>query len=163
MTENASILQQDSSDMSLAKGIRYGEYMCQGDTEACDLSGANRPTALAFLSAARAQQIMHRQRVQRMCICVNCALVDKCTAYHVVEEKHSQPHLTDDPDFTPREGSPTVAINIFLNPELAKKGVEIELDVIKCEDFVLEKGRWVKMMPPGTLVKNGFDPDFIPT
>ena len=37
---------------------------------------------------------------------------------------------------------------------------EVELDVTACEDFVEEKGRWVKMMPKDTLLKAGFDPDF---
>ena len=55
----------------------------------------------------------HRPATQLNCICVNCAFVDNCTAYHVVEAKHGQPHVSQDPIFTPREGSPTVAVNIF--------------------------------------------------
>ena len=106
-----------------------------------------------------------RRRVgPRHCICVNCKWVDSCTAYHVVEAKHLQPHVAEDPDFTPREGSPTVAINIFTPAaHIRDRGLEIELDVTACDDFVEEKGRWVKMMPKGTLLKNGFDEDFVPT
>lgn len=92
-----------------------------------------------------------------MCICINCRFVDRCTAYHHVETKHGQPHLSQAPDFTPR--NPTVAIIInSTNTE-----TEVELDVTACDDFVQEKGRWTKMMPPGTLLKAGFDPDYVPT
>ena len=97
------------------------------------------------------------------CICVNCAFVDNCTAYHVVEAKHGQPHVAEKPIFTPREGSPTVAVNIFPPDSVNKaKGFEIELDVVECADFAREMGKWRKMMPPGTLVKAGFDPDYEP-
>lgn len=46
---------------------------------------------------------------------------------------------------------------------LAEKGITIEYDVVACDDFVLEQGRWGKMMPRGTLLDAGFDPDFVPT
>lgn len=96
-----------------------------------------------------------------MCICVNCRLVERCTAYHHVEAKHGQPHLTDAPDFTPRSGNPTVAI--IINSTNATTNFEVELDVIACDDFVEDIGRWSKMMPPGTLLKAGFSSDFVPT
>jgi hypothetical protein len=47
-----------------------------------------------------------------MCICVDCALVTSCTAYHFVETKHEQPHMTDTPTFTPLNGSPTIHVNV---------------------------------------------------
>jgi len=47
-----------------------------------------------------------------MCICINCKYVTDCAAYHFVEERHSQPHMTHDPNFTPRDGSPTIHVNI---------------------------------------------------
>lgn len=46
----------------------------------------------------------------QMCICVNCAFVDRCKAYNFVEEKHGQPHVSPDPDFEPRNGSPTMQV-----------------------------------------------------
>ena len=30
---------------------------------------------------------------------MNCAFVDNCTAYHVVEAKHGQPHVAEKPIF----------------------------------------------------------------
>ena len=94
---------------------------------------------------------------------MNCAFVDNCTAYHVVEAKHGQPHVSTNPIFTPREGSPTVAVNIFPpDSEHKARGFEIELDVVECADFAREMGKWRKMMPPGTLVKAGFAPDYEP-
>ena len=117
--------------------------------------------AAAF--APRAAPPRHRPATQLNCICVNCAFVDNCTAYHVVEAKHGQPHGAEKPIFTPREGSPTVAVNIFPPDSVNKaKGFEIELDVVECADFAREMGKWRKMMPPGTLVKAGFDPDYEP-
>mmetsp|Transcript_9060 Transcript_9060/g.27805 ORF Transcript_9060/g.27805 Transcript_9060/m.27805 type:complete len:124 (+) Transcript_9060:19-390(+) len=96
-----------------------------------------------------------RRLEPRMCICVNCALVDRCKAYHVIEEKHRQPHLAENPDFQPT--NPTVAV-------IWHKGEqEAELDVQACDSFQEERGRWLKMMPRGTLLSAGFDPDYVPT
>lgn len=89
------------------------------------------------------------------CICVHCAFVDRCTAYHEIETKHGQPHVTSDPDFVPE--NPTVAIIYDDDND------ETELDVQACDSFLEERGRWQLVMPPGTLVKFGFDPNFIPT
>lgn len=47
-----------------------------------------------------------------MCICVDCARVTNCAAYHFVETKHEQPHMTENPTFEPREGSPTIHVNV---------------------------------------------------
>lgn len=46
------------------------------------------------------------------CICINCARVTNCAAYHFVETKHEQPHMTEHPTFNPRDGSPTIHVNI---------------------------------------------------
>ena len=51
------------------------------------------------------------------CICINCARVTNCKAYHFVEKKHSQPHINNEPEFSPREGSPTIHVNIRTNRE----------------------------------------------
>ena len=47
-----------------------------------------------------------------MCICINCARVINCSAYYFVETKHEQPHIAAQPTFTPRDGSPTIHVNI---------------------------------------------------
>jgi len=47
-----------------------------------------------------------------MCICIDCARVTDCKAYHFVETKHGQPHMNEDPAFSPRDGSPTIHVNI---------------------------------------------------
>jgi hypothetical protein len=36
-------------------------------------------------------------KTQHNCICIDCARVTNCAAYHFVETKHSQPHMTDNP------------------------------------------------------------------
>ena len=123
-----------------------------------------------------------------MCICVDCAFVTNCTAYHFVESKHEQPHMTDHPTFEPHNGSPTVHVNIRTRSddqvvqrmwkehakETEKAGdgnsgetkydlqpeTTYEYDVVACEDFVLDKGCWVRNMPEEIRRAN---PDFVPT
>jgi len=62
----------------------------------------------------------------QMCICIDCARVTNCQAYHFVETKHSQPHMTEDPTFMPRDGSPTIHVNVrtVRNNEDRKKEME---------------------------------------
>ncbi|MDJ0599933.1 MAG: Ycf34 family protein [Crocosphaera sp.] len=76
-----------------------------------------------------------------MCICVNCHYVDSCQTYHAVEEQHQQPHLTDNPTFDPEE--PTINVNI--RPK--KDYIEMEWDVVGCESFLEETGKWMKLRP----------------
>ena len=58
---------------------------------------------------------LHKQQraiIPHMCICINCARVIDCKAYHFVESKHNQPHMTESPTFEPRDGAPTIHVNI---------------------------------------------------
>jgi hypothetical protein len=145
-----------------------------------------------------------------MCICVDCARVIDCSAYHFVETKHEQPHMTDNPAFTPRDGSPTIHVNVrttrateggenvfarmrleheqetaravaaaaattqantpneaLSNNQLHGETVydfapvtTYEYDVVKCADFVLDQGCWVRNMPEAIRLAN---PNFVPT
>ena len=61
-------------------------------------------------------------RSQLSCICVNCKFVTNCAAYHFVEEKHEQPHISANPTFEPRDGSPT--INVHMRPIVGKEEEE---------------------------------------
>ncbi len=76
-----------------------------------------------------------------MCICVNCHYIDRCNTYHKVEHQHQQPHLTDSPNFEPIQPS----INVNIRP----KGdyIEMEWDVVGCESFLEEAGKWLKLRP----------------
>lgn len=47
-----------------------------------------------------------------MCICINCSRVTNCSAYYFVETKHNQPHIAATPTFEPRDGSPTIHVNV---------------------------------------------------
>ncbi|TAD77146.1 MAG: hypothetical protein EA001_11075 [Oscillatoriales cyanobacterium] len=80
-----------------------------------------------------------------MCICVNCLYVDRCTTYHAVEAQHQQLHLTDLPDFEPIE--PTINVNIRSHAD----EIEMEWDVVGCNSFVAEMGKWARLRP-GELV-----------
>lgn len=80
-----------------------------------------------------------------MCICVNCHYVDRCVTYHAVEGQHQQPHLTDTPTFDAVE--PTINVNI----RQVSDGIEMEWDVVGCESFKEEQGKWAKLRP-GELV-----------
>jgi len=142
------------------------------------------------------------------CICVDCKWVTSCKAYHFVESKHEQPHMSEEPTFLPQEGSPTINVNIRTEQRKpqAKAGVDknvagmwkdqlredeadeeegepkrdaryyeetgtveavrtnttttIEYDVVKCADFVQDKGCWVRNMPEEIKRVN---PDFVPS
>ena len=76
-----------------------------------------------------------------MCICINCFYVDRCSAYHAVETQHQQPHLTDSPNFEPEK--PSINVNIRSKDDL----IEMEWDVVGCESFKEEQGKWAKLRP----------------
>lgn len=72
-----------------------------------------------------------------MCICINCARVTNCKAYHFVETKHEQPHINLSPSFEPREGSPTIHVNVRptkqTGDEIARIWKEHALETAKAE------------------------------
>ncbi|HEY9823946.1 MAG TPA: Ycf34 family protein [Stenomitos sp.] len=80
-----------------------------------------------------------------MCICINCQYVDSCVAYHAVEGQHQQPHLTDNPSFEPI--NPSINVNIRSSVD----EIQMEWDVVGCDSFVEEKGKWAKLRP-GELI-----------
>ncbi|NJR38693.1 MAG: Ycf34 family protein [Leptolyngbyaceae cyanobacterium CSU_1_4] len=80
-----------------------------------------------------------------MCVCINCHYVDRCTTYNAVEHQHQQPHLTEFPNFEAVE--PTINVNIRTHDE----GIEMEWDVVACQSFKQETGKWAKLRP-GELV-----------
>jgi len=78
-------------------------------------------SALAFLDGQVKAFFPNKQALSRpmrgktevnMCICINCARVTNCQAYHFVESKHNQPHMAENPTFMPRDGSPTIHVNV---------------------------------------------------
>jgi hypothetical protein len=62
-----------------------------------------------------------------------------------VENQHQQPHLTESPDF--EAVNPTINVNIRQQDEI----IEMEWDVVGCESFSEEMGKWSKLRP-GELV-----------
>ena len=76
-----------------------------------------------------------------MCICVNCHFVDRCQTYHAVETQHQEPHLSESPDFEAKE--PTINVNIRSQDDL----IEMEWDVVGCQSFLQEMGKWAKLRP----------------
>jgi hypothetical protein len=118
-----------------------------------------------------------------MCICIDCGRVTNCQAYYFVEQKHGQPHMNNDPSFSPRDGSPTIHVNIRTKrdaevsamwrenviKEIRVEGssaydmapvTTIEYDVVACEDFMRDRGCWVRNMPQE--IKD-INPNFVPT
>lgn len=57
------------------------------------------------------------------------------------ETQHQQPHLTDQPDFSPIE--PMINVNIRSEGEM----IEMEWDVVGCASFSQEKGKWARLRP----------------
>lgn len=80
-----------------------------------------------------------------MCICINCHYVDRCQTYYAVETQHQQPHLTENPTFEPLE--PTINVNI----RTPGNEIEMEWDVVGCQSFVEEAGKW-SILRPGEVV-----------
>lgn len=80
-----------------------------------------------------------------MCICINCYYVDTCNTYHAVETQHQQVHLTDNPNFEPK--NPSINVNIRTGVDL----IEMEWDVVGCDSFLEEMGKWAKIRP-GELI-----------
>jgi Hypothetical chloroplast protein Ycf34 len=76
-----------------------------------------------------------------MCICVNCLYVDRCSAYFAVETQHEQIHLTENPDFEPLQ--PSINVNIRTKDDY----IETEWDVVGCDSFTKEMGKWAKLRP----------------
>jgi hypothetical protein len=76
-----------------------------------------------------------------MCICVNCFYVDSCNTYHAVETQHQQPHLTENPHFEPK--NPSINVNIRTKEEI----IEMEWDVVGCDSFLQEMGKWSRLRP----------------
>ncbi|MEY3825607.1 MAG: hypothetical protein RLZZ148_419 [Cyanobacteriota bacterium] len=76
-----------------------------------------------------------------MCICVNCSFVDRCTTYYAVEAQHEQSHLTDNPDFEAKQ--PTINVNIRTQADY----IEMEWDVVGCDSFTVETGKWARLRP----------------
>lgn len=99
-------------DMPLFKACRFVNVLLL-------LSFMNLASAFMILRSGRlsttgtmtATQTSRRTDLN-MCICINCSRVTNCAAYHFVETKHEQPHMTSDPTFTPRDGSPTIHVNV---------------------------------------------------
>ena len=80
-----------------------------------------------------------------MCICINCTYVDRCSTYHAVEGQHQQAHLTDTPSFDATE--PSINVNIRQDGEI----IEMEWDVVACESFKADQGKWARLRP-GELI-----------
>ena len=83
-----------------------------------------------------------------MCICVDCAWVDRCKTYYAVEENHGVKHLTQNPDF--QGSNPKIQINIFDMPD---SGIGIEWDVKGCDSFKPDQGKWGRLRPGEEIPK----------
>ena len=81
-----------------------------------------------------------------MCICVDCHWVERCQAYHAVERQHGEPHLSDAPDFQPRE--PRIHVQVL---DLPQGGIGVEWDVRACASFEADPGRWRRLRPDRPL------------
>ncbi|EGJ33932.1 hypothetical protein LYNGBM3L_20280 [Moorena producens 3L] len=62
-----------------------------------------------------------------------------------METQHQVPHLTESPNFEAVE--PTINVNIRSTEDI----IEMEWDVVGCNSFKQETGKWAKLRP-GELV-----------
>ena len=77
-----------------------------------------------------------------MCICVNCHWINRCKTYHAVERQHGVEHLTTSPDVEGK--NPSIYILVKSLPENESS---IEWDVRACENFLEDKGKWLRLRP----------------
>ena len=86
-------------------------------------------------------------RTQLRCICIDCARVTNCRAYHFVETKHQQPHINASPSFEPRNGSPTIHVNIRslrtedTEREIKRMWTEHSNETIRAEERAKAEGK----------------------
>ena len=80
------------------------------------------PHRNSFLSPDGFQRT-HTPTSLQMCICIHCARVTNCLAYHFVEEQHTQPHINKSPTWEPRNGSPTIQVHIRPDAVRAEKAL----------------------------------------
>jgi hypothetical protein len=83
---------------------------------------APQPHRNSFLSPDGFQRT-HTPTSLQMCICIHCARVTNCLAYHFVEEQHTQPHINKSPTWEPRNGSPTIQVHIRTDADRAEKAL----------------------------------------
>jgi len=83
-----------------------------------------------------------------MCICVDCAWVDRCKTYHTIEEHHGVKHLNMNPDF--QGTNPKIHINILDMPD---SKIGIEWDVRGCDSFQQDQGKWSRLRPGEEIPK----------
>ena len=81
-------------------------------------------------------------KVEDMCICVDCRWVDRCNTYHAVESQHGEDHLNACPDIEPKEPKIYSSLN-----SLSDSDAGIEWDVRSCKSFLKEQDRWIKLRP----------------
>tara|TARA_Y100001968_G_C19209418_1_gene643992 strand:+ start:582 stop:833 length:252 start_codon:yes stop_codon:yes gene_type:complete len=83
-----------------------------------------------------------------MCICVDCAWVDRCKTYYKVEEQHGAKHISESPDF---QGiNPKIHVSIF---EEGSHEIGIEWDVRGCDSFKSDQGKWSRLRPGEEIPK----------
>ena len=83
-----------------------------------------------------------------MCICVDCAWVDRCKTYYKVEENHQVKHLCNNPDF--QGTNPKIHVNIL---DMSDSNIGIEWDVRGCDSFKPDQGKWSRLRPGEEIPK----------
>jgi hypothetical protein len=103
---------QHAYDDSISRRIMIGRNYDNFFSERNNVGGCTNRNTFQKSSTIL---LRHTGSQLQMCICINCSRVINCTAYHFVETKHEQPHITTHPTFTPRDGSPTIHVNVRTN------------------------------------------------
>ena len=83
-----------------------------------------------------------------MCICVDCAWVDRCKTYYTVEQNPRLKNLPKNPDV---QGINTkIHINIL---DMPNSEIGIEWDVRGCDSFQPDQGKWSRLRPGEEIPK----------
>nr|NP_053839.1 ORF34 [Porphyra purpurea]P51229.1 RecName: Full=Uncharacterized protein ycf34 [Porphyra purpurea]AAC08115.1 hypothetical chloroplast ORF 34 [Porphyra purpurea] len=71
-----------------------------------------------------------------MCICINCNHIAECSTYHLIESRHKQVHINENPSFMPE--FPVIHVNISSNSRIN----QIDWDLVECLSFVEKPNSW---------------------
>ena len=116
-----------TTTLNMKRNIIVSTVMVAASSSVMQLAAAFSPPSTTNHNIIPSQRRQQRPNTfsPLQCICIHCKHVTNCSAYHFVEQQHGQPHINKEPDWEPRDGSPT--INVHIRPD-EDKTTKNELD-----------------------------------
>ena len=73
----------------------------------------------------------------KMCICINCLHVNKCSTYKNIQQQHGQDACNNHAIFHPID--PIIHVNLYQNSIT----IETDWDITECLSFIDKPGNWI--------------------